>query len=207
MKPYPTCVLSSVSHKTVFSVDPSEWEWHESVISQYHTASEPERSKLEIMPNMSSMEAGSKIKPILEFVTHRVCSRLPSGMLLVHVWPSHLMSQRARHAARRKQLTMYNAQTIVYDRTKKYRTSFCGTQPLGSHECIQLRPIVEFDTNLLQRLIAKRVEHIFCVYGLNIESAFDQVITDFDKRLLCFSQLKEHTHTHTHLQAPTLANA
>ena len=94
----------------------------------------------------------------------------------------------------RKQMTaftMYNAQSIVYERTKKYRTSF-GVSVSQGRGCFQLRPIVEFDTNLLQRLVAKHVEHMLTIYGKQIESVFDEVISDFDKRLICFSQLKDN---------------
>ena len=94
----------------------------------------------------------------------------------------------------RKQMTaftMYNAQSIVYERAKKYRTRFSVSVSQG-HGCFQLCPMVEFGTNLLQRLVAKHVEHVLTIYGKQIESVLDEVISDFDKRLICVSQLKDN---------------
>ena len=77
MKPRLTYVLSSAAHTSTFGI-PQTGEQRvdfETFISQYHTASEMDRIKLEVMPMMKSMEAGDVIKPIIEFVTPN--GRLP----------------------------------------------------------------------------------------------------------------------------------
>jgi hypothetical protein len=71
-KPYPTSVLASAAHKTVFGVDNSPLEQRvnlQEFVAQYHTASEMERIKLEVIPRMHAMEAGDLYAPRLEFKT------------------------------------------------------------------------------------------------------------------------------------------
>ena len=76
MKPTPSYVLASKAHKTEFGVDPCDRVVDlESFISQYHTAHEMERIKLEVIPQMANMQPGEIITPIIEFCT-------PNGRML-----------------------------------------------------------------------------------------------------------------------------
>jgi hypothetical protein len=72
MKPYPTYVLASAAHKTVFGIDNGITEQRvnfEKFVAQYHTESEMKRIKLEVIPKMHAMETGDLYTPILEFKT------------------------------------------------------------------------------------------------------------------------------------------
>ena len=73
MKPNMTHILASVGHKDAFGVD-DEGETRvdfEEYIAKFHTASEMQRIKREVMPIMGRMEAGDVISPIIEFATPR----------------------------------------------------------------------------------------------------------------------------------------
>ena len=79
MKPTPSYVFASKAHKAEFGVDPCDKRVDlESFISQYHTAHEMERIKLEVIPQMATMSPGEQITPILEFCT-------PNGRILYEV--------------------------------------------------------------------------------------------------------------------------
>ena len=72
MKPYPTYVLASAAHKTVFGIDNGITEQRvnfEKYVAQYHTESEMERILSECIPKMFAMEAGEVYTPRLEFKT------------------------------------------------------------------------------------------------------------------------------------------
>ena len=84
MKPTPSHVFSSEGHKTEFGVDPCDKIVDfESFISQYHTAHEMERIKLEVIPQMKYMRPSEIITPILEFCT-------PNGRILYEVSISNI---------------------------------------------------------------------------------------------------------------------
>ena len=81
MKPCPTYVLASAAHKTVFGVDNGACEIRVNLkefLAQYHTASEMERLRLEVIPIMKSMEAGDVVKQMIEFAT-------PNGIMMFQV--------------------------------------------------------------------------------------------------------------------------
>jgi hypothetical protein len=81
MKPYPTYVLASAAHKTVFGIDNGITEQRvnfEKFVPQYHTEPEMERIISECIPKMFAMEAGEVYAPRLEFKT-------PTGLRMYDV--------------------------------------------------------------------------------------------------------------------------
>ena len=81
MKPYPTYVLASAAHKTVFGIDNGITEQRvnfEKFVAQYHTESEMERIVSECIPRMYAMESGEVYTPKLEFKT-------PTGLRMYDV--------------------------------------------------------------------------------------------------------------------------
>jgi hypothetical protein len=81
MKPYPTYVLASAAHKTVFGIDNGITEQRvnfEKIVAQYHTESEMKHIISECIPKMFDMEAGEVYTPRLEFKT-------PTGLRMYDV--------------------------------------------------------------------------------------------------------------------------
>lgn len=80
LKPNITYVLASPLHKTVFGVIHNDEDRvdFEAFISQYHTAREMQRIKLEVIPIMTSMQPGDVVTSTIEFAT-------PKGLLLFDV--------------------------------------------------------------------------------------------------------------------------
>lgn len=71
-KPILTYVLSSLKHDIVFGVAAQEkYVNFETFIAQYHTAREFDRIKKEILPTMTTMQAGDVITRTIEFATPR----------------------------------------------------------------------------------------------------------------------------------------
>ena len=68
-------MFASSNQRVIFGIEDAgndDRKPFEEYISQYHTGREMERIKLEVMPNMKSMEAGDVVTSTIEFATPNV---------------------------------------------------------------------------------------------------------------------------------------